>query len=133
MHTGGCHCGQVRYESRGATRFALICYCRDCQRASGTAGVPVLGVPKAEFVVTGATRTTESLGSSGKHGIRHFCSACGSLLFGTPEVAPDLVTVYAGSLDTLEAFIPTMAIFTRSRPTWAVLARPLTEFEGAPA
>ena len=23
MHTGGCHCGQVRYESRGAPRFAL--------------------------------------------------------------------------------------------------------------
>ncbi|MBX9605722.1 MAG: GFA family protein [Gammaproteobacteria bacterium] len=132
MHTGGCHCGQVRYESRGTPRFALICYCRDCQRASGTAGVPVLGVSMAEFIVTGATRTTESLGSSGKRGIRHFCATCGSLLFGTPEVAPDLVTVYAGSLDTLEAFTPTMAIFTRSRPAWAALAQPLTEYEGAP-
>lgn len=132
MHTGRCHCGQVHYESRGAPRFALICYCRDCQRASGTAGVPVLGVPKAEFVVRGATRTTESLGSSGKRGIRHFCVVCGSLLFGTPEVAPDLVTVYAGSLDAAEAFSPTMAIFTRSRPAWAVLERPLTEYDGAP-
>ncbi len=132
MHTGRCHCGKVRYASRGAPLFSLICYCRDCQKASGTAGVPVMGVPKAEFEVSGATRTTRTPGGSGKAGIRHFCAECGSLLFGTPEVAPDLVTVYVGSLDVLDDFQPTTAIFTRSRPAWATLRADLVEFEGAP-
>jgi hypothetical protein len=30
---------------------------------------------------------------------RHFCAHCGSLLFGTPHHAPDIVTLYAGTLD----------------------------------
>ena len=45
MMTGGCLCGQVRYEADGAPAWTAICYCRDCQRASGSGYMPVMGVP----------------------------------------------------------------------------------------
>lgn len=91
-----------------------------------------MGVAKASFSVSGATRVTVSRGGSGKAALRHFCAECGSLLFGTPEVAPDIVTLYVGSLDAPAAFQPTLAIFTRSRPAWARLSAALAEYEGAP-
>lgn len=112
--------------------FAVICHCVDCQKASGTAGVPVMGVAKATFKASGATKISTRVGGSGKAAIRHHCAECGSLLYGTPETAPDIVTIYAGSLDDPSVFQPSAAIFTRSRPAWCRLALPLVEFEGPP-
>ena len=104
MIAGGCLCGRVRYEAQGDALFGVLCHCRDCQRVSGTGHVPVMGVRKSTFRVTGETKTYGVLGGSQKQAIRHFCPNCGSLLFGTPEVVPDIVTLYVGSLDDPNAF-----------------------------
>lgn len=117
--TGGCLCGAVRYESRGEPLAHLICHCRDCQRASGTGGVPIMAVPKNGFRVTGETKSFAVEGGSGKHAIRNFCPRCGSLLFGTPEVAPHMVTIYAGSLDDSRVFAPRFAQYARTKPEWS--------------
>ena len=132
MLTGGCACGRVRYQSDGAARFAVICHCRDCQKASGTGGVPVMGVAKDTFRVTGETASYVSRGGSQKDAIRHFCPACGSLLFGTPQVVPDTVTIYVGSLDDPNLFKPQLAMFTRDRPAWARLDAGIPDFETVP-
>ncbi|MGO9452478.1 MAG: GFA family protein [Candidatus Binataceae bacterium] len=133
MITGGCLCGAVRYEAQGEPLFAVHCFCRDCQRTSGTGHVPVMGVSKALFKVTGETRSYALPGGSGLKAIRHFCPICGSLLFGTPELSADAVTIYVGSLDDLSAFRPECSMFTRSRPAWDKLADPLPEFDTAPS
>src|SRR5690554_2556362 len=99
MLTGRCLCGAVQYTSSGQPLFAIVCHCRDCQRASGSGGVPVLGVAKATFVCTGPVKQSRTQGGSGLPAVRNFCAECGCLLFGTPESEPDLVTIYAGSLD----------------------------------
>ena len=36
--TGGCFCGRIRYEIAGDPALQLLCFCKDCQRISGTAG-----------------------------------------------------------------------------------------------
>ena len=130
--TGRCLCGAVRYESAGEPLFSLVCHCRDCQRASGSGGVPVLGVPKGSFTFVGPTKQSKSIGGSGRPSIRNFCSECGSLLFGTPESAPELVTIYAGTLDDPTTFRPQNAIFTSQRPAWATLAMQLEEHPRMP-
>lgn len=71
-------------------------------------------------------------GGSGLPAVRNFCAACGNLLFGTPLAAPEMVTLYAGSLDDTTAFMPTEAFFTSQRPAWAQLAMPLAEHLGMP-
>ena len=132
MFTGGCLCGRVRYESSGEPLFSVFCHCRDCQRTSGTGGVPVMGVPKASFRVVGETKSYRTLGGSQKQAVRNFCANCGSLLFGTPEVIPDVVTIYVGSLDDLSHFTPEHAMFTRDRPEWCRLKTELPEHETVP-
>lgn len=132
MIAGGCSCGRVRYESAGEAQFSVICHCRDCQRASGTAGVPVMGVPRSGFRVTGEPASYVSRGGSGQDAIRHFCPNCGSLLFGAPQVIPDTITIYVGSLDDPSVFKPDLAMFTRDRPQWGRLSGELIEVETAP-
>lgn len=86
-----------------------------------------MGVPRDVFHVSGAPKSYEKPGGSGKNAVRHFCPDCGSLLFGTPEVIPDIVTIYAGSLDHPELFTPDHVIFTRDRPPWVELCATLPE------
>jgi hypothetical protein len=92
-----------------------------------------MGMPKSSFVVHGATKAYEVTGSSGRKSIRHFCPTCGSLLFGAPEVAPDSVSIYVGSLDDPSVFRPEQAMFTRDRYDWDITNAALTEFETMPS
>lgn len=118
-HVGGCACGAVRYAITAAPLFALNCHCRDCQRETGSAFAPVMGIAKSAFTVTRGTPRTSSLtGGSGKPVRRAFCADCGSSLYGLPEVAPDLVTVRAGSLDDPTIFRPTRDIFATQAQPW---------------
>jgi hypothetical protein len=133
MFRGGCACGRVRYEAQGDPVFSVICHCRDCQKASGTGAVPVMGVPKASFQVTGDPARYVSRGGSQSDAIRYFCPDCGSLLFGAPQVIPDTVTIYVGSLDDPGLFKPDLAMFTRDRPAWARLSDVPVEVETTPA
>lgn len=132
MLTGGCLCGAVRYEATGPALFSIVCHCRDCQRASGSGGVPVLGVSLESFACVGPLKQSRTVGGSGHPAVRNFCSECGSLLFGTPASAPDLVTIYAGSLDDCAAFMPDAALFVSHRPPWAALALGLVEHQRMP-
>src|SRR6185436_2428547 len=103
--SGGCACGAIRYTSTGDPLFALNCHCRDCQRESGSAFVPVLGVRKAGFVVArGSPRYFQIAADSGSTTTRAFCGDCGSPLFGLPGSAPEMVTIRAGSLDDPSGF-----------------------------
>jgi hypothetical protein len=130
--TGGCLCGAVRYEAGGEPLFGLHCHCRDCQRASGTGHVPIMGVAKESFKVMGEIKAYANTGGSKRRAVRNFCPVCGSLLFGTPEIAPHLVTIYVGSLDDPSLFKPALVQFTRDRPAWDRTAGDLPEFTATP-
>jgi hypothetical protein len=133
MITGGCLCARVRYEAAGNPLFAVLCHCRDCQRASGTGHVPVMGMPGSSFTVRGETKSYTVRHTSGRSSIRHFCPTCGSLLFGTSEVAPDAVSIYVGTLDEPSVFQPKAVLFKRDRYGWDVTAGVLPEFETMPS
>jgi len=133
MMKGGCLCGAVRYEVEGTPEFAVLCYCRDCQRASGAGHVPVLGVRRSRVRITGETRHFAVRAESGGMATRHFCPTCGSLLFGkSVEERDEVMSVYVGSLDDPSVFHPSVAICTRSRPAWEPAVPGLRDFHGMP-
>lgn len=131
MISGGCLCGAIRFEASGAPLYSILCHCRDCQRVSGTGHVPVMGMPRMSFKVTGATRSFNAGGSSGK-AERHFCANCGSLLFGTSDLAPDAVSIFVGALDEPSIFKPEAALFVQSRHAWDRTVGEIAEFERLP-
>jgi hypothetical protein len=116
---GGCSCGAVRYECTAAPLFSLNCHCRDCQRETGSAFAPILGVPKAAFTVTRGNPQYFALrADSGHTTTRAFCAACGSPLFGLPGSAPEMVTIRVGSLEDPSEFRPSQDIYTTSAQPW---------------
>lgn len=118
MLNGGCLCGLVRYEITGEPIFAGLCHCRDCQRSSGSAFAPYLGIRAADFRLSGEVRRYAKPNDSGGQSQRHFCPNCGSTVFGRGN---GWVTVYAGTLDEPDRFMPREHIFVRSRCSWAHL------------
>jgi hypothetical protein len=131
--TGGCACGAVRYEISGAPVFSGNCYCRDCQRSSGTAMASILGVPKGTVkILQGEARYFELTADSGNKISRGFCPTCGTPLFSLLAGMPDLMGIKASSLDDPSRFSPAMNLFTSSAPAWAPLAENLPNFPKMP-
>jgi hypothetical protein len=130
--TGGCLCGALRYEARGAPLYAGHCYCADCRKASGSGFLPYMGFARAAISFTGASRAFAVRAANGNQAVRNFCPVCGSLVFGGPRDSAAEFTLYAGSLDDPSQFEPTAAIFTQDRPAWAVLPGHLRAYAQLP-
>src|SRR5690349_19372611 len=79
--TGGCLCGAVRFEVDGDPLFSSNCHCRECQRASGSGYMPLMGYPTSAVRVTGDVRYFERMADSGTSETEGFCPVCGARLF----------------------------------------------------
>ena len=131
--TGGCACGAIRYESTGEPLFSINCHCRDCQRETGGAYAPIVGVPTAGFkLLQGTPSYFEVTADSGSKTRRAFCAECGSPLFGRPESRTDMVTIRVGSLDQPGGFRPTQDIFTARAQPWDCMNPDLPKISGLP-
>lgn len=131
-HRGGCLCGALRYEAEGEPLYAGYCCCADCQKASGSGFVPFMGFPSRAVRFRGAARPFVSKAIHGGDATRNSCPVCHSLVFGGVVGESDSFTIYAGSLDNPADFVPTMAMFARSRPPWVLLPSGLTVYETMP-
>jgi len=93
--TGGCLCGNVRYEVRGPLRDVVNCHCSMCQKLHGSFGAHT----KARKVNIHITNSTGlSWYKSSDLAQRGFCHDCGSSLFWEPFNL-DATGILAGSLD----------------------------------
>jgi hypothetical protein len=103
-HTGGCHCGAVRFRFDAPARvLAHECNCSICAKS----GYLHLIVPAARFsLLSGSESLCEYRFGSGA--ARHlFCSRCGIKSFYVPRSNPDgysinLRCVDEGSLEVIE-------------------------------
>jgi hypothetical protein len=101
VHSGGCVCGAVQYETLSDPIHVTICHCKFCQRATGSAYMvePVFRV--ADFQITRGSATTygDRSEGSGKMVSIHFCAVCGTKLYLRFERFPEVCGVYAGTFD----------------------------------
>ncbi len=86
----------------------------------------------SDLTFSGPTRTFSCVSARGTDAVRNTCPVCASLVFGGLVGETDSHTIYAGSLDDPSAFRPTMAIFAKGRPDWALIPEGLDVFEGLP-
>ena len=130
--SGGCLCGAVRYRIAGAPVFVGQCYCRDCQKATGTGHSTVLGVPAPQLHIEGTPAVYTSQGGSGGQVRRHFCPVCAGRLFTSADSAGPIRMVQAGSLDDPNAVTPSVAIYVKDALSWDRIDPALTKFERLP-
>jgi len=130
-YTGGCLCGALRYDAHGEPGPAGYCYCADCRKASGAGFIPFINFSAKAIRFTGQPRQFVSKALRGD-AVRNFCPNCGGLVFGGVIGESDSFTIYAGSLDDPSLFVPSIAIFNKSRPAWVPLPPGLKVFETLP-
>jgi hypothetical protein len=131
-YTGGCLCGALRYEADAAPLYAGLCYCRDCQKASGAAFILFMAFAATAIRFTGKSRAFTTKADNGGEATRNFCPVCSSLVFGGERGVSGDYNIYAGTLDDLSLFRPTVAVFTRSRPAWSPIPPGLKTFDTLP-
>jgi hypothetical protein len=129
MRTGGCQCGQVRYESAGEPLALYVCHCRECQRQSASAFGMSLQVPSAGLRVTqGHPKFWTRPADSGRQVKCAFCPHCGSRLWHEREGLADTLTIKAGSLDAPVDFSTAIHIWTSRKLPGMVIPADAQQF-----
>src|SRR3954471_12881554 len=76
--TGGCECGEIRYEITEAPQSVYACHCRDCQRLTSSAFSMGVVVPETAFKLSGVKpRALQRLADSGRTPTRWVCPVAG--------------------------------------------------------
>lgn len=107
VRQGGCICGAVRFEVRGAPIKVGLCHCTMCRKESGSMFVTYGDWPAAQFSVDGRYKVFEG---------RAFCPDCGARLF---HPGADEVEIMLGALDEAPSDLtPTREIWIDRRSAW---------------
>ena len=125
VYSGGCLCGDVRYEAKGESSQIAICHCSQCKRWSGSA-----------FMI-GAEFTTDTVVWNKNPAFFalndtcncSFCPKCGSSLAW--HYSGGQVWITLGSLDDPEQLKPQFHQFTGKELSWAHLDDDLPRHEQA--
>ena len=119
--TGGCLCGDVRYEAYVFLKSGYYCHCTMCQKSTGAPAE--IGIP----IKAGTLKFTKGEPKfyvSSDAGKRGFCERCGSRLVWRPnDPANDWWTNLAVcSLDNPEEARPSMHIYVNTQLPWYEVA-----------
>lgn len=115
--TGGCLCGQVRFEVSAKALGSMLCHCRMCQRFSGAPMLEGTTFPADAFRLTSGKL---KIYQSSMIAERGFCGDCGSPILYRGRIGywTDWIVVTTGSFDEPENFPPTYHLGTESTLPW---------------
>ena len=114
--TGGCLCGEVRYEISKPAIDINYCHCRMCQRF---AGAPVVSGSMYSTEALRFTKGEPKYYKSSPFAERGFCANCGSSLTYRPLIPQlDFIVVWTASLDNPEPNAPTWHLGVESQMPW---------------
>lgn len=131
-YTGGCACGAVRYEIAAEPVFSNDCQCRDCQRRSGTGHGSYMTFAGADPKLSGEAKTWAIPGDSKNVKSHAFCPTCGSPVYLTFAVMPELFTIHASSLDDPGRYSPQVVTYAMRALPWDHVDPDLPKFEKMP-
>jgi hypothetical protein len=123
-HTGGCHCGRVRFEVMAPAKLEVAdCDCSICSKF----GYLHLIVPAERFKLISGREVLATY-SFNTHTAKHtFCSVCGVKSFYTPRSHPDGISVNARCIDS--GTVESMSVTPFNGREWE---KGRAEYRGAP-
>jgi hypothetical protein len=136
--SGGCLCGDVRYEITREPLYVYACHCSDCQGSTSSAFSIGVVVPAAGFQATGDDNTRLIFGgtaaSNGRVKQRRVCTNCGTWLYGNPrEHNTGSIRIVRGSTFDDQTWIAPVAHywFKRAQP-WIALPDNVRRYDTQP-
>lgn len=114
-HTGGCHCGQLRYQFSGPLHDIAHCHCSICRRVSGGIVTTWITVPTSAFQWLAGTPSRYDSSSTC---MRYFCGHCGAQLALVTHLSPESIDLTIATLDHPEQAPAERHIWTDSRLPW---------------
>ena len=124
--TGGCLCGEIRFEAPEEPILQLLCHCTDCQRVSGAASYCAYIVPFESInLLQGKPARYDVMSDSGRLNSRRFCGACGSRVWAELEMGT--ASVNGMCLDDLKHFRPSHNHRLNTAPDWCQINNQLQE------
>ncbi|VAV87768.1 Gfa-like protein [hydrothermal vent metagenome] len=130
--TGGCACGEIRYQLAKKPLFVNCCHCSWCQRESGAA-FAINAMIEAKYVtlLQGQPVPIATPSNSKKGQVFWRCPACQIALWSVYAGAGDKVNfIRVGSLDKPEQCPPDIHIYTSSKQSWVVLPKNIPAMPG---
>ena len=115
IHTGGCHCGNLRYELDAPLTDVAHCHCSICRRTSGGIVVTWASVPLDSLKWLAGSPTTYD---SGPSCVRYFCNNCGAQVALFSRNSPEMMDVTIATLDHPEEGPADRHIWADSRLPW---------------
>jgi hypothetical protein len=114
-HTGGCHCGKVRFEvTLDLAEPAICCNCSIC----GRSGTMLRFVPVASFELLSGADVLTDYRFNTKNINHQFCSVCGikSFAAGTSKDGSEMRAINVRCLDDVDVqSLPTHFVDGKSR------------------
>lgn len=129
--TGGCHCGQFRYETTSELIAPHYCHCADCRKLYGAVGAGFV-VIEEQTSMTGNVSVYESEGDSGNCKQHLFCGVCGTPIGERVDAYPGTIVFTPGTLDEPTAFVPEAHFWVSRKAPWTRLDDGLTQLETQP-
>lgn len=128
---GGCLCGAVTYQTSPPIVQFYHCHCSRCRKASGTANTTHFYVNIENFVwISGEDNITCYKLPTAERFSSVFCKTCGSKV---PHARDQkLMTIPAGSLDSIPDAKPNVHMFWDSRAAWGNFEEHLKKFSERP-
>jgi hypothetical protein len=117
MATGGCLCGEVRYEITEPLVAMTYCHCTRCQRRTGTAASAQARIAPGSLRFVEGEELVKGWQPPDGGFEKCFCSNCGGHLF-SKNAEGQITSVRMGSLDEDPGLAPKHRQFVAYAATW---------------
>lgn len=133
--TGGCRCGEVRYELvSDELPQSYACHCLDCQTWSGSAFMLHAMVPEEALKIRGeAVRLRLQDGTEAMPSEHIGCTSCLTRIANTNSAIPGVAVLKMGTLDRSKEVVPAAHIWVSRAQPWIVLDEDAPSFDETPS
>lgn len=129
--SGGCACGQLRYQLRGEPIITHGCHCSYCQRETGSACAVNLLFERDRVILSGPVVEVLTPSASGKGQRILRCPTCHVAVSSHyPGAGAAVHFIRAGTLDDRSGVAPDIHIYTSSKQGWLELPEDALVFDG---
>lgn len=127
MYNGSCLCGTVKFTITDKIKNIVYCHCSLCRKAQGSAFATNGNVELKNFnFISGQNNLTTYQYSEIQ--TKLFCKTCGSPIMSKNTLAPDMVRIRLGTIESDINEYPEAHIFVASKANWEEISGNISQY-----